>query len=153
MTEYLKQTIESEIIKLPKESQEVINSFGWEEISVEIGKKYLLNEEKINKLQTEISLVMLGLAQQNFLKSNIENEVGLDENVAKKMSEDIIQQIFKPLLDNLTEIIKKSMPVRNISWQQTLYFILSGGDYSVFIKETENMSGQKVEKVAYREAI
>jgi len=138
MTEYLKQTIKDEMIKLPKESQEVINSFGWEEISVEIGKKYLLDEEKVNKLQVEISLVMLGLAQQNFLKSNIENEVGLDEDMAKKISGDIIGQIFKPMVDILVENIKKSMGVRNIPWQQSIYFILSGGDYASFVRKVEN---------------
>lgn len=138
MTEYLKQTIESEIIKLPKESQEVINSFGWEEISVEIGKKYLLDEEKVNKLQVEISLVMLGLVQQNFLKSNIEDEFGLDEDVAKKMVAEIIGQIFKPMVDILVKNIKKNIGDRNIPWQQRIYFILSGGDYTSLIRKAED---------------
>lgn len=140
MTEKLKQIIREEMINLPKESQEAINSFGWERVSEEIAKKYLLGEEEINKLQAQIAIVMVGAGEQNFLALNIEDEIGISKDEAEKMAGEVVQQIFKPIINKLTEIIKKDLKNKSIHWQQNLDFILSGGDYTAFIRRVENQN-------------
>jgi len=114
MTDKLKQIIKEELVKLPKESQEVINTFGWEKVSEEIGKKYLLNENEINSLQVEIAMVLLGVTEEDILSINIENRVGTSKNEAEKITAEINQKIFEPMLekrDSLVKIIPEAKPV------------------------------------------
>jgi len=146
MTEELKQTIKEEMQMLSKESQEAINAFSWEKISEEIGKKHFLNNEEINLLQADISLVMLGILEQEFLSTRIENDVITSKEEAKIISEEIIQQIYKPTLKTLEQNIKKSLSSRSIHWKQNLDFILSGGDYTAFIRRVEEEKKDEVPK-------
>lgn len=142
MTEKLKQIIKEELIKLPEESQEVINTFDWGTISEEIGKKYLLDNNEINGLQTEIFLVLSGIVEEDFLSLNIENRVGTSKNEAIKITEEVNQQIFKPMLEQLELLVKNNLNSKNQSWEQRINFIISGGDYSVFTQKTDNVKSE-----------
>lgn len=138
MTEKLKQITKEEITKLPKEIQKVINIFDWMKISEEIGKKYLLTYNEINNLQAETLVVLVGLENPDFYASNIENNISTSKSEAEKIAEEVNQKIFMPIYYSLTENIKKSIENKNQNWKQTLDFILSGGDYSVFMERNDN---------------
>lgn len=140
MTEKLKQIIKEEVMKLPKEAQEAINTFDWVKVSEEVGKKYLLNESEINYFQIEIWLVLIGFTDLNFFATNVENKVGTTKDEAIKIAEEAVQKIFIPIYNNLEENIKKNLRNKNPSPEQTLNFILSGGDYSAFIAPTRENS-------------
>ncbi len=135
MTDKLKQTIKEEVGKLPKENQEVINTFGWEKISEEIGKKYLLTENEINDLQVETLLILVGLEDPDFYANNIENNVGASKDEANKISTEVFEKILTPINDAMIENIKKSGVSKNANAEQNLNFILSGGDYSAFLEK------------------
>ncbi len=135
MTEKLKQIIKEELIKLPKESQDAISTFDWGTMTEEIGKKYLLTESEINDLQVETGLVLTGLTYGNSYTLNIESNVGITKNEAEKIAEEVNQKIFMPIYYSLTENIKKNMQNKKLDWKQNLNFVLSGGDYSVFINQ------------------
>jgi hypothetical protein len=140
MTEKLKQNLKEQLALLPKESQGVINSFDWVKISEEIGKKYFLTEEDINMFQADVGLVLVGLAEQEYLAQDIEDDVIISKDHAEKMAEEVIEKILKPMVLKLTEIIKKDLKNKVIHWQQNLDFILSGGDYTAFIRRVENQT-------------
>ncbi|MEK7471194.1 MAG: hypothetical protein AAB623_00915 [Patescibacteria group bacterium] len=133
MTDKLKQTIKDEVEKLPKENQEVINNFGWEKITEEVGKKFLLSDNEINDFQVETLIILVGLEDIDFYASNIENNVGTSKDEAKKITDEVIQKIFTPINDILVENIKKSDKLKNTNVEQNLNFILSGGDYTAFL--------------------
>lgn len=133
MTEKLKEVIKREVAKLPKENQTVINAFGWEKISEEIGKKYLLNEIELNNLQVQTLLVLIGLVDPAYYPKNIENEVGTSKKESEKITEEVFQKIFDPINNILIEKIKNSGKSRNANAEQNLNFILSGGNYSAFM--------------------
>ena len=133
MTNKLKQIIKEEVGKLPKENQDVINTFGWEKIAEEIGKKFLLSDSEINIFQAEILIVLVGLENPDFFAKNIEDEVGTSKNEAEKIADEVFQKIFIPINNVLIENIKKSDKVKNASAEQNLNFIISGGDYSAFV--------------------
>ncbi len=133
MTNNLKQIIKEELVKLPKESQEVINNFAWEKISEEISKMYSLTENQTNKLQAEIFMVMSGIVEEELFPLHIENRVETSKEEAEKMSEEINQKIFTPMLEKRNELLKESVQTKNQNWKKTINFIVSGGDYSVFI--------------------
>jgi len=150
MTEKLKEIIKNESVKLPKESQEVINTFGWAAISEEIGKKYLLRESEINDLQVEIALVLLGINEEDLLSLNIEDNVGTSTSDADKMTEEINKQILTPMFEKKESLMKNKPKTISPNWKQNVNFVISGGDYSVFEEESGNIQKPKVE---YREVI
>ena len=135
MTEKLKQIIKEEVLKLPKEVQEAINSLDWRGIAEEIGKKYKLNESEINDFQVETLLILVGLEEAEFYVRNIENNVGTSKDEAEKISREAFERIFIPIDKAITENIKKGGMDKNAKPHQTIDFILSGGDYGSFLEE------------------
>lgn len=146
MTEKLKQIIKEEVAKLPKELQDVISSFDWVSTTEEIGKKYLLTESEINDIQVETLLVLVGIENSDSYAFNIENNVETSKEEAEKITEEINQKIFIPINDILVENIKKGEKIKNTNWEQNLNFIISGGDYSAFIKNKENLTPSSPEE-------
>lgn len=138
MTEKLKQIIKEEIIKLPKDVQNAINISNWEQITEEIGKKYLLTGNEINDLQAETLVVLVYLENPDFYASNIENNIGTSKNEAEKIANEVTQKIFNPIYDTLAEKIKENLKNIKPDWKQNLDFTLSGGDYSVFMKTRDD---------------
>jgi len=138
MTEKLKQTIKEELIKLPKETRDTVNAFDWGKVSEEIGKKYLLNESEVNDLQVETVLVLVGLAYADEYALNIENNVGTSKEEAEKITEEISQKIFSPISETIRKTIEDNLKNKSPNMEQTLNFIISGGDYSAFTKKDKN---------------
>jgi|SRR3989344_7909825 len=136
MTEELKKTIEEEIRELPKEGQDAIGAVDWVKIAEEIGKKFLLNEDEINSFQLETLLVLIGVVYPDFYAINIENHVNRTKDESGKMADEAFEKIFTPIGKTLEENIKKNLGSKNISWEQTVDFILSGGNYFAFIAPT-----------------
>lgn len=137
MTDKLKHIIEEGSKNLPQEVVGVINSFEWEKISNEIGKKYLLDDNEIDTLKTEIVLAMIGTKSQDVLVFDIEDNVGTTKNDAMQMTEEINEKIFKPMMEKLESSIKNGLRTRNQKWNQTINFIISGGDYLVFLEKED----------------
>lgn len=137
MTEKLKQIIKEEIVKLPKEIQDAISTHDWIKIVEEIGKKFLLTESEINDFQTETLLVLVGLESTESYAKNIENNVGTSQSEASKIANEALARIFNPIINTLEENIKKNLHNKNPDPEQTLNFILSGGDYSTFLGRTD----------------
>lgn len=133
MKEELKQITKDELVKLPKEIQEAINSLNWGNMSEEVGKKYQLDDIKINKLQTEILLVLVGAELLDNLKINIINNLEIDVDDAEKMNYELNIRIFTPIANTLEMLTKKKIKTWNPKWEQSVNFIISGGDYSVFL--------------------
>jgi hypothetical protein len=145
MTEKLIQKSKEELAKMPKDLQDAVASLGWEKISDELGQKYFLNESDTNNMQAEILLVMIGLANADDIVINIENRVGTSEEKAKSLGKEIFEKIFDPLANELTKKIKEHIKEKTPDWKQNLSFILSGGDYSVFL-QTPNVNEKLQEK-------
>ena len=150
MTEQLKKIINDELVKLPEKMQKAINSVDWPEITKEVGLKYLTTDEAINKLQTEVLLVLINMEYLDNLKLNIENYLITTNDSAEKISKELIEKVFKQITAKLNEDIKNNLKYKNTSWDQTINFIVSGGDYSVFEEENKDIPKPKVE---YREVI
>ncbi len=143
MTEKLQQIIKEEVTKLPREAQDAINAFDWANIAEEIGKKYLLEEGEINDLQVETLLVLTGLESGEYYAQNIEDEIGTSEKEAEKIAEEAFQKIFTPISEAIVENIKRSNKSKNPNWEQSLDFILSGGDYSVFLSQSPHLDKER----------
>lgn len=141
MTEKLQQTIKTEIGKLPPDNQKVLNNFGWENLSEEICAQYELDEVALNNVQVEILLALIGVTDLEFFAINIENQAELTKPTAEKIGTEILEKILIPIQSLLLKKLNSSDWVKNAHWHQNVEFILSGGDYSVFLKNPANDSG------------
>ncbi len=137
MTEKLKQKIKEGIEKLPEETQEAINSLDWVSITEAMGKKNSFTEEETSNLLVETWLVLIGDEESDSLAKNIEDEVETSNNEAEKIAEEVNQQIFTPINDILVKNIKNNLKDKSPDWEQTLDFILSGGNYAAFLERNE----------------
>lgn len=133
MNTKLQDTIKEEMANIQKESQEAINAFDWIENSEKIGKKYLLNNEKLDNFQLETFLVLLGLVDKEKYIQNIEKKVGMSNTESIKIANETIEKIIIPIINYQIEKIKDNLKTKNQNWKQNLNFVVSGGDYSVFI--------------------
>lgn len=133
MTDKLKQTIKEELVKLPKENQSAISTFGWEKISQEIGEKYLLNGDELSDFQLEVFLVLIGLEEPNLFVDNLQDNVDMNKDIAEKISTEIMQKIFIPINNILIESVKRNIKDKNTDWRENIGFIMSGGNFSNFI--------------------
>jgi hypothetical protein len=124
---------------MPKEVWDAVSSFDWGKISEETGKKYFLSESEINDLQVEILLVLIGVASIYDLKINIESNIGTSKNYAEKIGDELLEKIFKPIADKIAAGVKNNIKDKEVNWKQNINFILSGGDYIVFLKKTNDM--------------
>jgi hypothetical protein len=135
MTEKLEQTIKEEMVKLPKEMQEAINSSGWIQISDNIGKDFSLNEDEINNLQLEIGLVLLRYKKLNLLSSSLESSSSIPKNELSKIVAELEKRIFTPIEEKVKSLFKDKIKNEDMNWKQSVNFIISGGDYSIFIDQ------------------
>ena len=55
------------------------------------------------------------------------------------MAGELVEKIFTPIANILTENIKNNIKNKNPNWQQSVNFILSGGDYTAFIERRSDM--------------
>ena len=141
MTDKLQQIIKAEIGKLPLENQKVLNDFGWEKMSEEIGVKYELDEVTLNNVQVEILLALVGVTDLEFFPINIENQAELIKPTAEKLAREIIEKIFIPIQNILLERIKSGDKTKSTDWRQNVDFVVSGGDYSAFLEKPESEGG------------
>ncbi|HEY4502832.1 MAG TPA: hypothetical protein VJC14_00120 [Candidatus Paceibacterota bacterium] len=131
MTDKLKQLFKDGVINQPKEVREAINAFDWGSVCEQIGKKYLFDDAEVNNFQVETALVLLGLVDPALYIKNIENEVGTTAEEAEKIEKEAVEKIFIPISDKVNATIKEK--TKDPKWDQSVDFILSGGDYSVFM--------------------
>jgi len=134
MTEQLQKIIHDELANLPEKVQKGINSVDWVEICNSIGLKYLLTDDGINKLQTEVLLVLINMEYLDDLKLNIENHLEILKKDSENIAEDLVKQVFNPINNKIKEDVKNNLSYKNLSWNQTINFIVSGGDYTVFLE-------------------
>ena len=132
MTDKLKQLFKDGVINQPKEVREAINAFDWGSVCEQIGKKYLFDDAEVNNFQVETALVLLGLVDPALYIKNIENEVGTTAEEAEKIEKEAVEKIFIPISDKVNATIKEK--TKDPKWDQSVDFILSGGDYSVFME-------------------
>jgi hypothetical protein len=133
MTDKFKEIIKEEVSKLPMEAQEAINGFDWVKITEEIGEKFSFKEDEINNFQAETLIILVGIETIDSYAQNLEKNIRTSKENAEKISSEVIEKIFKPIKKLVEENVKKNMKNKEINWQQSVDFILSGGDYSTFM--------------------
>ena len=129
MTDQLKQTMQEELQKMPLQVANAINMLDWEKILIEIGNRFVLDEESLNNLEIETALVLIGSVDQDSYLSNIDTNVGLSSKEAEQIDQEVAEKIFNPLLKEITEKMKLNFSKENEEeekpdWHKNIDFIL-----------------------------
>ncbi|MCX6757480.1 MAG: hypothetical protein NTZ44_01180 [Candidatus Nomurabacteria bacterium] len=132
MTEELKQKIKEQLLTLPKDSQQALESFDWILETEKIAKEHNIPEENSSKIATEIVLILCRYEYSGALADNIAENVSINKKEAEEITQKILKRILKPISDKRIEIIKQNIKTKIPTWDKWMKFVLSGGDYSVF---------------------
>lgn len=101
--EQLQQKIAEYFEKLPKEAQDVFSSMGWMEILKNIDTKYSLNNNQIEILGAETTLVLLGIIHVEEYKKILEKELELEKEITEKIIIEINETILKTIKEGLSK--------------------------------------------------
>lgn len=108
------QQIDDAFDKLPEVAREYIASLEVFNNLKEIYKKHFLSDEQKETLGGETGLVMMGLIKQQDFAKNIEEKMSLTPEVAKDISLDIQDKIFR----NYVKILDSTKAERQIETEQ-----------------------------------
>lgn len=100
-TTNFEEVMKERFAKLPPSVQNAITSADVETHLRELAKSHQLHIDQWDLLENEVMLTLLGLQQMSQLKENIATEVGVPDEVAAMLANDISQYIFQPIREEL----------------------------------------------------
>jgi hypothetical protein len=98
------EIIEEQIQKLPKDVREAIISVDYNKKLEEIVKRQKILIDQAAKLETETSLVMIGLEPISSYINNLKDNLDLTSERAAEIARDVNETIFKPIRNSLQNI-------------------------------------------------
>lgn len=104
--EYTKEQLWKLYKKLPEELKEAAFSVENAENIESICKRNGIEEEKISKITKFVGQVFLGLLPPNEFQENLEMELNLEKETAKKVAREINRFIFFPVREALEKLYK-----------------------------------------------
>ncbi|MEI6280757.1 MAG: hypothetical protein WCP17_02025 [bacterium] len=99
----LQQNIALYYSKLPPKLQEIFSSMKWLEALQQIATKYGLNEEQIQTLGTETTLVLLGMVHLDEYETTLRKEIVLPLESIDKMLSEINESVINTVRPELLE--------------------------------------------------
>lgn len=86
--------IENQFKTLPPNLQKAINTVPWKAVVQEIGKANALDTEQITSLEQETMLILYAFEKPDDFIINITREIGINDEKAGLIAEDIANKIF-----------------------------------------------------------
>ncbi len=104
MAEYTNEQLIEMYHKLPKDVQEAILSVDTSEAIREIGEKHKLMIDTMGDLADETGLVRLGLTRPGQYVSHLIERLGINQETAQEITEEVNNRILFPIRDSLRKI-------------------------------------------------
>ena len=101
------QILKKRFYELPESLGAFIKSENWRQAAQEIGRKFGFDEEKYAAFENEIFLVLLCFEPKRDFTSNLQNELGLDQNTADLMASEVRVGIFSKVTTELDGVDKQ----------------------------------------------
>ena len=93
----LENTLKERFAKLPKVVQDAIMSADVEKHMRELAETHKLHLDQWQTLENEVMLALLGVQKAEDLEKNIKSEVGVPDDIAKALTENISKIVFEPI--------------------------------------------------------
>lgn len=102
MAEYNKKQLWGLFKVLPDELKDTVLSEDTADSILSICQRYRVEDEKISKISELVGNSLMGLLPPDELQDSLEEEVNLDPEIAKKVSQEINRFIFYPVKEILS---------------------------------------------------
>jgi len=106
--EELQQKIAEYYSKLPKRSQEVFSSMKWLETLRNISERNSLNNEQIQTLGIETTLVLLSIISRDEYENILNEELRLPKDKFENILEEINSFVINPIITELSDTFSKN---------------------------------------------
>lgn len=103
MEQTLEQQVQEHINQLPKVTREVLIEFNWAERLQELGKRHGLLIDELDALQTETTLVLVGIEPAELFATNLRKHLDITNTETESIMKDINATIFQPIHDMVME--------------------------------------------------
>lgn len=111
LNEQTQAMLNEEIENLPDYVQDSMARLDWMDRIVQVAAKHRLNAKQTERLVIEIALVMVGLADPGLMYNEITQNIGVSDQIARKIIEDITSHVFTPLQEILEDITRDRVPI------------------------------------------
>ena len=98
--------IKQRFAELPKVLQDAITGAHVEEHMQKLSVKHALHLDKWQALENRVVLTLMGLAPAEGLRDAIKTELGLNDETADNLAEDIAIQVFEPVRQELERTLE-----------------------------------------------
>ncbi len=118
-----KEILKNQLSILPSNILSFVQNESWIEDVADIAKKFQLTEENSASLENEVFLVLICMEPEQDFKENIKNELGLDQNIADWITEDIDKNIFSKIkkdIESFTSVEKTKQNNIGNSFEQII---------------------------------
>ncbi len=105
----LEADLKAHFDKLPKDVQQAILSVDYEKVLKDITQRYHLHIDQGAKLETETTLIMLGLVQPKNYSKNLIFEARIDPKAAELIASEVNEKIFQPIIASLHEMLVQQL--------------------------------------------
>ncbi len=108
MDENTTKIIEEKFKSLPVEIQDVIMSSSYEEVFIEIGKLYNMQDESLDMIARETTMTIMGLKPLENLGSELINELQVNKPKIDQIIHFLNETVFKNKIPLITEVFNKN---------------------------------------------
>ncbi len=145
MNSEIEKIIKEQMKILPVEVINILSDTTLGEKIITIGKKNGLSADQLEIFQRETYLVLVGLVNPDEYPKELEGRLKQDDLKLDNILNDIYKEILIGVRDKLTGMFNKNDKALSYekievtpNWMQNLDFIISGGDYAIFLENNRN---------------
>jgi hypothetical protein len=106
----LQALIRDRVARLPKVVQEAITSPDTERTLRDLATTHQLTPHQRDRFENEVLMALLGAAPIQELQHNISVEVGVSDDVARQLTDAVVQAVFEPLRAQLSQQPRQPRP-------------------------------------------
>ena len=93
--------------KLPDVTREALVEFDWKNEVLSIGRKFDMNLDQLNSLETETTLVLVGLLAPRRYPNELKKRLGTNTQATQEIIKQINASVFKKIRNRVIELSKK----------------------------------------------
>jgi hypothetical protein len=106
-----KKKIEERFKEIPEVLAGAIKASHWESIVFDIGRRHMLHVDEIGEIQNELILVLTGIVHPDEFRRIVISEIGIPEDKADVVIEEINQQVNEKIKDSLKSVMASQREV------------------------------------------
>lgn len=106
MAEYTKEQLRKLLIKLPEDIKEIFMSDETNEVVLKVLEENDILDERGTQISALVRNVLFGLLPPEDFKESLKKEMGLEDDVIKKVFQQINRFIFFPVKNSLADLYK-----------------------------------------------